>query len=476
MRPDDLPYRIVVMTVARVGNYLPRTLESLGPDTPSTLMVGSTESGYLAPFRGDPGRSVVVPSEEEYAPWSRIGLHHRASWNYWRCLEHGKAWRRLLVIEDDVVFARGWEDYLGRVIGEVEVRVRDYVLSLYSPYPVTNPGRRTFATVARGVFYGTQGVLFAGGAAAGFADYLRRHGVESFKTNYDLNLKAYTEVSGTPLFTTDPSLIQHIGERTTGIGHYHTSPSFREDLGGPSTPREMSWEEIPGWFDFGPLYEEVVREARPGALMVEVGAWLGPSVAFLGDRAGRSGKGIAVYAVEHGRGCSTGPPPEGGNVAPGLIENLHRCGVLDHVFPIVAPSRRASGLFAEGSLDFVFIDAEHTFESVLDDLSAWWPKVRPGGLLAGHDYDWPEVARAVDRFFGRSGLNLRPCPRCWGMVKPAEDSRSARPVAGQDDLPAAFAEVGLDGLGAAWNSAAVIFLTVPLAIRTAPPLLGTSAL
>ena len=39
------------------------------------------------------------------------------------------------------------------------------------------------------------------------------------------------------------------------------------------------------------------------------------------------------------------------------------------------------------SLDFVYIDADHWFQAVVADLAAWVPKVRSGGVVAGHDYD-----------------------------------------------------------------------------------------
>jgi hypothetical protein len=42
------------------------------------------------------------------------------------------------------------------------------------------------------------------------------------------------------------------------------------------------------------------------------------------------------------------------------------------------------------SLDFVFIDGNHSFEYVIDDIVAWSRKVRPGGIVAGHDY-WNSV-------------------------------------------------------------------------------------
>lgn len=42
--------------------------------------------------------------------------------------------------------------------------------------------------------------------------------------------------------------------------------------------------------------------------------------------------------------------------------------------------------FHDGSLDFVYIDANHNLQSVIADLAAWSPKVRDGGIIAGHDY------------------------------------------------------------------------------------------
>ena len=40
----------------------------------------------------------------------------------------------------------------------------------------------------------------------------------------------------------------------------------------------------------------------------------------------------------------------------------------------------------DGSLDFVYVDARHDFKGVYEDVSKWWPKLRPGGIMAGHDY------------------------------------------------------------------------------------------
>ena len=50
------------------------------------------------------------------------------------------------------------------------------------------------------------------------------------------------------------------------------------------------------------------------------------------------------------------------------------------------PSVEAAKQFKDGSLDFVFLDADHSYEAVRADIAAWWPKVRLRGVLGGHDY------------------------------------------------------------------------------------------
>ena len=68
------------------------------------------------------------------------------------------------------------------------------------------------------------------------------------------------------------------------------------------------------------------------------------------------------------------------------------------------PSVMASCLFPQNSLDYVYIDANHDYKSVRCDIDVWFPLVRPGGIISGHDYlNKPpvyEVKRAVDESFG----------------------------------------------------------------------------
>ncbi|MBI2625271.1 MAG: class I SAM-dependent methyltransferase [Candidatus Nealsonbacteria bacterium] len=67
-------------------------------------------------------------------------------------------------------------------------------------------------------------------------------------------------------------------------------------------------------------------------------------------------------------------------------------------------SEEAVKQFLDESLDLVFIDADHSYEEVKKDIEFWLPKIRKGGVLTGHDYDYPrhpDVKKAVDEVLGR---------------------------------------------------------------------------
>jgi predicted O-methyltransferase YrrM len=67
------------------------------------------------------------------------------------------------------------------------------------------------------------------------------------------------------------------------------------------------------------------------------------------------------------------------------------------------PSIYAAKSYEDKSLDFVFIDANHDFEFVKQDIESWLPKIKPGGYIGGHDYSESDghkgVVKAVDEAF-----------------------------------------------------------------------------
>ncbi len=68
------------------------------------------------------------------------------------------------------------------------------------------------------------------------------------------------------------------------------------------------------------------------------------------------------------------------------IENLLDTPTETAKLIIRQESVEAASLFKEGSVDVVYLDAMHHYSAVYEDMTTWWPKIRPGGILAGHDY------------------------------------------------------------------------------------------
>lgn len=90
---------------------------------------------------------------------------------------------------------------------------------------------------------------------------------------------------------------------------------------------------------------------------------------------------------------------------------------------IQKPSFAAAVNVSPQSQHFVFIDGDHTYEGVRQDIERYWPKLRPGGLMCGHDWGHrrfgPDIARAVEGFAFRNGLETKTSGELW-WLEPVE--------------------------------------------------------
>ncbi len=176
-------------------------------------------------------------------------------------------------------------------------------------------------------------------------------------------------------------------------------------------------KNIPGWSGLG-IYswlEDVAAEAiPPGGTYLEVGTFMGASLARIGtlrpdiklitidpwdDFPSQGYDGPAEYAAiqaQHG-GLFMAFLHFMRTEAPGV---LRRTSIVRGT----VRTRHVAEL-----VDVAFIDGAHDYESVLGDIDALRPIVRPGGILAGHDYspDFPGVIQAVDQRLGLGELDVR---------------------------------------------------------------------
>jgi len=177
------------------------------------------------------------------------------------------------------------------------------------------------------------------------------------------------------------------------------------------------YEHIAGWFDFQDIYTEAVAKAQENDILVEVGSFLGKSTSYILDEIQKSNKKLQFYAIDtwdltkDDQFHSTAEMPWGekyidfskrlGETAfyDYFMDNIKYCpGGTNLTKAIQSYSWTAADQFKDNSCYFVFIDAGHSYESVLKDLNAWYPKVKSGGIFAGHDLIGEGVQKALREF------------------------------------------------------------------------------
>jgi predicted O-methyltransferase YrrM len=167
------------------------------------------------------------------------------------------------------------------------------------------------------------------------------------------------------------------------------------------------------WFTYPGLYTQAVQQFAAGKF-VEVGSWKGRSAAFLGVEIINSGKPIQLYCVDTWKGSSEHQDMHCIKNDSLYSEFINNTKAIDSVIvPLRMPSLEAAMQFEDNSIDFVFLDASHEYEDIKADIEAWYPKVKPGGLFAGHDYEWDGVYRAVSEFTALHDKIISVSELCW---------------------------------------------------------------
>jgi len=179
--------------------------------------------------------------------------------------------------------------------------------------------------------------------------------------------------------------------------------------------------QIPGFFAFAKFYEKMVNEAKDGDVFLEVGSFLGRSTAFMANEIKKSGKKIQFYSVDPwttdfyddkkvkdaiDKHLPKNAPFENdysGEVKKAIVE----LG-LEHYVKLIQTITKTfkNALMVDhedhAKFDFIFIDGSHEYKDVLDDIKTLYPLLKKGGIMAGDDYKYGDVKRAVEEVFGNN--------------------------------------------------------------------------
>ena len=158
------------------------------------------------------------------------------------------------------------------------------------------------------------------------------------------------------------------------------------------------WNNIPGFVSVKKVktMQSVVKELPSNSEIVELGCYKGRSAVALASVLPEDG---VLHCIDHFVGSPTMPELgiDDRNLLTEFRKNVAAFGVDDKIKVLEMKSAEAVPRFEPESIDAIFIDAAHDYESVKEDLLSWYPKVKPGGFIFCDDYEpsWPGVVQAV---------------------------------------------------------------------------------
>lgn len=173
---------------------------------------------------------------------------------------------------------------------------------------------------------------------------------------------------------------------------------------------------IDGWFNYESFYNQIAPKLNDDSIICEIGAWLGKSTIGMALLNKKLNKKCKIYAIDTWKGSNEQAHK---NLIKDLknkntclydrfLHNIEIYSVNDVIEPIRKTSIKAAKQFKDGSVDIVIIDGSHEYNDVLNDIKAWIPKVKKGGMIIGDDYHptWQTVMDAVNDYFGKDNFGF----------------------------------------------------------------------
>jgi len=187
----------------------------------------------------------------------------------------------------------------------------------------------------------------------------------------------------------------------------------------------MTYKDIFGWFDFHDIYEEAVLNSFDGDSFLEIGCYMGKSTAFLLEQIKNSGKKINVHVLDlfDTSHIFQSELYEGILKNEESLERIFDSNMENMGFKPTKHVGLSSSLckgFDNNYFKMIFIDGSHDYKSVLEDMNNYYPKLKSGGIFAGHDYTSRDlgVIKAVKEFSEKQSIPFEVKNTSWYMIKP----------------------------------------------------------
>lgn len=165
-----------------------------------------------------------------------------------------------------------------------------------------------------------------------------------------------------------------------------------------------------------------------GATIVEIGSWMGKSTEAYVQASFDTKKDFEIHCVDVWNDFEINHKASSGAFKVFMSNSdrwIEKMGIT--VLPKRMSSQVAYKEFDDRSIDFLFIDGAHDYDSVWADLNNWYDKVKLGGICSGHDYRKKMkegVIAAVNDFFGKGNYTVNKNSVIWERVKPDATNQS----------------------------------------------------
>ncbi len=148
------------------------------------------------------------------------------------------------------------------------------------------------------------------------------------------------------------------------------------------------------FFTYSMYYSYIANKLKDGDVFVEIGAWLGQSAIFIAEYIKRKNLKVKFYTIDifdsdeikktsFEMGTEVAKEKK---IYETYLENTAH--VKDYITTIIGNSQEVYKQFEDESIDYLFIDGDHSHEGFAIDIKLWYPKVKKGGIVSGHDYIW----------------------------------------------------------------------------------------
>lgn len=162
----------------------------------------------------------------------------------------------------------------------------------------------------------------------------------------------------------------------------------------------MEWTDIEGWFL--PVQGDILQLFCKDRIYLEIGSYKGRSTICAAEVAQQ------VYAVDTFKAKKDGQTQHERFTT--LDEFEQNISGYKNIKYYVGESTKIADEFKEHSIDIIFIDGMHDYESVISDKENWWPKLKVGGYMIFHDYSKGcQVKDAVNDIFPKDEIASQFC-------------------------------------------------------------------